>query len=72
MLSRFSYIQLCDSMDCSPPGTSVHGILQARVLEWGAIAFSIVVQQLYQFIITAQSETSNLTICSDSSSWLKD
>ena len=29
-----------DSMDCSPPGSSVHGIFQARVLEWGAIAFS--------------------------------
>ena len=28
-------------MDCSPPGSSVHGILQARVLEWGAIAFSV-------------------------------
>ena len=27
-------------MDCSPTGSSVHGILQARVLEWGAIAFS--------------------------------
>ena len=27
-------------MDCSPPGPSVHGIFQARVLEWGAIAFS--------------------------------
>ena len=27
-------------MDCSPPGSSVPGILQARVLEWGAIAFS--------------------------------
>ena len=36
--------QLCptlhDPMDCSPPGASVHGISQARVLEWGAIAFS--------------------------------
>ena len=36
--------QLCptlsDHMDCSPPGSSVHGIFQARVLEWGAIAFS--------------------------------
>ena len=31
---------LCDRMDCSPPGSSVHGIFQARVLEWGAIAFS--------------------------------
>ena len=36
--------QLCptlsDPMDCSPPGSSAHGIFQARVLEWGAIAFS--------------------------------
>ena len=29
-----------DPMDCRPPGSSVHGIFQARVLEWGAIAFS--------------------------------
>ena len=28
------------TMDCSPPGSSIHGILQANVLEWGAIAFS--------------------------------
>ena len=32
---------LSDPMDCSPPGSSVHGIFQARALEWGAIAFSI-------------------------------
>ena len=36
--------QLCptvsDPLDCSPPGSSVHGVFQARVLEWGAIAFS--------------------------------
>ena len=31
---------LHNPMDCSPPGSSVHGIFQARVLEWGAIAFS--------------------------------
>ena len=31
---------LSDPMDCSPPGSSVHGIFQARVLKWGAIAFS--------------------------------
>ena len=31
---------LSDSMDCSLPGSSIHGIFQARVLEWGAIAFS--------------------------------
>ena len=29
-----------DPMDCSPPGSSVHGIFQARILEWGAVAFS--------------------------------
>ena len=32
---------LSDPMDCSLPGSSIHGIFQARVLEWGAIAFSI-------------------------------
>ena len=31
---------LSDPMDCSPPGSSIHGIFQASVLEWGAIAFS--------------------------------
>ena len=31
---------LSDLMDCSLPGSSVHGIFQARVLEWGAIAFT--------------------------------
>ena len=31
---------LCDPMDCSPPGSSVHGIFQARILEWVAIFFS--------------------------------
>ena len=35
-----SCLTLCDPMDCSPPSSSVHGIFQARVLEWGAIAFS--------------------------------
>ena len=31
---------LCDPIDGNPPGSSIHGIFQARVLEWGAIAFS--------------------------------
>ena len=31
---------LCDPMDCSPPGSSVHGIFQARMLEWVAISYS--------------------------------
>ena len=36
---------LSDPMDCSSPGSSVHGIFQARVLEWGAIAFSLQVKK---------------------------
>ena len=35
-----SCLTLCDPMDCNPPGSSVHGILQARILEWVAIPFS--------------------------------
>ena len=42
--SENEVVQLCptlhDPMDCSLPGSSIHGIFQARVLEWGAIAFS--------------------------------
>ena len=42
--SESEVAQLCptlsDPMDCSPPGSSVNGIFQARVLEWGAIACS--------------------------------
>ena len=34
------YLILCDPMNCSPPGSSVHGILQARILEWVAMTFS--------------------------------
>ena len=33
-------LTLCDPMDCSPPGSYVHGILQASILEWAAIPFS--------------------------------
>ena len=33
-------LSLCDPMDCSPPGSSVHGILQARILEWVAVSLS--------------------------------
>ena len=35
-----SCVRLCDSVDCRLPGSSVHGILQARILEWIAIPFS--------------------------------
>ena len=43
--SESEVTQLCpnlrDPMDCSLPGSSIHGIFEARVLEWGAIAFSV-------------------------------
>ena len=35
-----SCLPLCDPADCSPLGSSVHGVLQARILEWAAIPFS--------------------------------
>ena len=40
-----SCLTLSDPMDCSLPGSSIHGIFQARVLEWGAIAFSVFIPQ---------------------------
>ena len=38
-----SCLTLSDPMDCTLPGSSIHGIFQAKVLEWGAIAFSKVI-----------------------------
>ena len=40
VLSAQSCLTLCNPVDCSPPGSSVHGIPQARILEWVAIPFS--------------------------------
>ena len=40
MLSHFTHVQLCDPMDCSPPRSSVHGILQAGILGWVAMSSS--------------------------------
>ena len=39
-VNSLSRVQLCDHMDCSLPGSSIHGIFQARVLEWISISFS--------------------------------
>ena len=39
-VKSLSRVRLCDPVDCSLPGSSVHGIFQARVLEWVAISFS--------------------------------
>ena len=41
-------LTLSDPMDCSLPGSSIHGIFQARVLEWGAIAFAALLSTLHQ------------------------
>src|SRR5574340_699056 len=53
--SESEVVQLCptlsDPMDCSLPGSSIHGIFQARVLEWGAIAFYIVLNHGFLRII---------------------
>ena len=48
---------LSDLMDCSPPGSSIHGMLQARVLEWGAIAFSIVLSRRACFVKLVKAST---------------
>ena len=45
-----SCLTLSDPMDCSLPGSSIHGIFQARVLEWDAIAFSLLGKNLILFI----------------------
>ena len=39
-VKSLSRVRLCDPMDCSLPGSSVHGVLQARILEWVAISLS--------------------------------
>ena len=46
---------LSDPMDCSLPGSSVHGIFEARVLEWGAIVFSSVSVSCVQFFATSRT-----------------
>ena len=49
-------LTLRNPMDCSPPGSSVHGILQARLLEWDAISFSIsLVNTPQSFILSSLS-----------------
>ena len=55
--SESEVAQLCptpsDPMDSSLPGSSIHGIFEARVLEWGAIAFSGVMPGVHQMIVDA-------------------
>ena len=53
------YLTPRDHMDCSPPGSSVYGICQARILEWGAIAFSniwlVLAKSIYKRLVLAKS-----------------
>ena len=53
---------LCDPMDCNPPGSPVHGILQARILEWVAISFSTL-----HVVFHCKHPVGNLIICA----WLQ-
>ena len=46
-----SCLTLSDPMDCSLQGSSIHGIFQARVLEWGAIAFSFWPQEIVLIVV---------------------
>ena len=54
---------LSDPMDCSLPGSSIHGIFQARVLEWGAIAFSQ--RSFYIHVILCMPSPVQCTACVD-------
>ena len=63
--------QLCltlrDPLDCSPPGSSVHGIFQARVLEWDAIALSRInsLENNKEQILEKEKSTMTLTLIND-------
>ena len=54
---------LCNIMDCSPPGSSVHGILQAIILEWVAITHYNEVTSLFQGIFPPQRSNLGLLHC---------
>ena len=60
---------LSDRMDCSPPGSSIHGIFQARVLEWGAITFSIMDEQYMLNKVSLNRNTHEARLFID---WLKE
>ena len=58
-----SCLTLHNPMDCSPPGCSTHGIFQARVLEWGAIAFSVyIIKTTYYINVIYNLDSQNFII----------
>ena len=67
---------LGDPMDCSLPGSSIHGIFQARVLEWGAIAFSMWIDRTshsseYLHLVHAQPLRAWWSFWGEQSTWLR-
>ena len=54
---------LSDPMDCSLPGSSIHGIFQARVLEWVAVAFSVCVYREVQISSDCEVILQVLSVC---------
>ena len=64
-----SCLTLSGPVDCSLPGSSVHGIFQARVLEWGAIAFSV--KSVFKHIILyPYNDSSTSALGLPTSRWL--
>ena len=59
--SQSEVVQSCpilsDLMDCSLPGSSIHGIFQARVLEWVAIAFSVNIVDVIAIVLIGMSKS---------------
>ena len=51
-----SHLTLCDPMDCSLPGSSVHGILQVRILEWVAVSLLQELELLHNLLFHFNTE----------------
>ena len=63
-MKSLSRVTLSDPMDCSLPGSSVHGVFQARVLEWGAITFSAISLSLLKLMsIESVVPSNHLILC---------
>ena len=58
-----SYPTLCDPMDCSLPGSSIHGIFQARILEWVAISFLCLCVHVYMYTGFPRGSVSKESAC---------
>ena len=66
-----SCLTLRDPMDCSPPGFPIHGTFQARVLEWGAIAFSLPFTSWGHYLLLKRNNCGTLEEDDDRISWGK-